>query len=253
MRIPVFLLLLLLAAPAAAEPRFPAVTEAELALIFEVMARDWLEESPIGDETRDRLTSRYYRPEHAQAYAAAITHGLAERGVETTDPHYGDLQAYLTATVFQQSSGQPDALSTHGREGEPVGEDVGAYQLRRGTARSQWRKVYPDRPYPKGREAETAALIDYQTAAPLWVNHALDARRTCDDLLRQVTPEKLRRVYGRPPAYCKKPRCPLTVSCWLIRERFGVGTTNGNATNVIRWGDRYERALETIRADAGEG
>lgn len=249
MRIPAFLLLLSLAAPATAEPRFPVVTEAELALVFEEMARTWLAESPIGDATRERLTARYYTPEHAQAFAAALTRGLEDRGLTPADPDYGEMQAYLTAAVFQQSSGQPDALSTHGRPGEPIGEDVGAYQLRRGTARTQWAKVYPDRPYPRGRDAETAALTDLATAAPLWVNHALDARRTCDDLLRQATRRKL----GKFPAYCKKPACPMTVGCWLIRDFFGFGTTNGNPSNVIEWGGRYERALRRVRAGEGEG
>jgi len=249
MKIPAFLLVLALALPAAAEPRFPPVSEADLALVFEAMARTWLAESPIGGGTRARLTERYYRPEHAQAFARELTRALATRGVAPDDPHYGDMQAYLTAAVFQQSNGQPDALSTHGRPGEPIGEDVGAYQLRRGTARCQWAKVYPDRPYPKGRDAETAALTDLATAAPLWVNHALDARRTCDDLLRTTTKRKL----GKIPPYCQKPACSLTVSCWLIRDFFGVGTTNGNATNVIKWGRAYERALRAVRGGEGEG
>lgn len=248
MKLPVCVLLLSLALPAAAEPRFPAVSEAELALVFEQMARTWLAESPIGDGTRARLTARYYTPAHAQAFAAALTRGLADRGRTPADPDYGELQAYLTAAVFQQSSGQPDALSTHGRPGEPIGEDVGAYQLRRGTARTQWAKVYPERPYPRGREAETAALCDLGTAAPLWVSHALDARRTCDALLVTATKRKL----GRFPPYCKRPDCSLTMGCWLIREEFGFGTTNGNPSNVIEWGERYRRALETVRAGEGE-
>jgi len=230
----------------------PPPTEEELADVFQEIAEDYLQRSAISEKTRDGMRERYYSDEEAARFARAVYLGLDHRGVPREDA--APYVALITSAVFQQSSGQRTALSHNGGPDEPIGEDVGWYQLRMKWVFCPggiWDEVYPDRPKPTTREAQTAALLDPTTAGPLWVEHILRQQATCEDYLRTATAAKLTTSEGGPLRYCEAPSCTETRRCWVVREAFGIPTYNGGASHVATWGSIYRKALRRVRERAG--
>ena len=274
---------LVCAAPCGARGFDPVPTEPELADVFARMAHGYLQRADISDARRAELTAEHYTAEKAAVIASAIYHGLAHWGL-LDSPKASRYMALVMATIWQQSSGKGGSLS-RADPTEPVGEDVGLYQVRLSVvfrAGGCWDETYPDRMRPETREDQATAMLNPMTAAPIWLCHLLRQERSCGHWLRTIrtVQEARRKLSGpngeSPTRYCKavwfqktppatvhlgllevetpgtseRKECGPTRRCYVVRGFFGVATYNMGATNVTTWGKRYRQALRAVRGGA---